>query len=383
MIRIMASGSRLRSCTGLAILWLLAVSVTGQSPSDKSALTEEQAAAAFSQNRFEDAAKLYQQGVKARPQWAEGWGYLAASYFMLNRFAEAREAYRHTTLLTPKNGPSWAYMGLCEFQLKNYRRAFDHLIKGEQLGLGSDASLLSRAHYALALLWETAGQFDMATKEISFLAAAGDKSDPVIEATGLIVLRMPIFPYEIPPTKHDMIMKVGAAGWELNAKQLEDARKLYKDLIADYPREPNLHYAYGMALTVSDQEAAVAELEKELELNPKHVTALIEAAFLYLEMGQIEKSQVLAERAAAVDPKNYAPHNIIGRIMVQTGHADRGIQELETAVKLAPSIASSHFNLAQAYQKAGKSADAAREFAAFRALDHPQEGQSGSSEEHR
>jgi Flp pilus assembly protein TadD len=83
-----------------------------------------------------------------------------------------------------------------------------------------------------------------------------------------------------------------------------------------------------------------------------------------------------------IEPKNYAPHNILGRILVQTGHGDDGIKELETAVKLAPTIASSHFNLAQAYQKAGKSADAAREFAAFKELDQTKEGQDGAREQH-
>lgn len=343
---------------------------------------DQQAAAAYSQNRLDEAVKLYRQAVEQRPDWAEGWGYLAASLYTLNRYAEARDAYHQTAVLTPKNGPSWAYMGFCEYELRDYRDAFDHLMKAKQLGVGNDAHLLSQLHYELALLWDTAGQFDMAMKEISLLANAGDKSPPVIEATGLIVLQMPIFPYEIPAAKHDLVMKTGEAGWQVNAQHLEDARQLYKDLVAQHPREANLHYAYGLTLTVSDQDAAIAELEKALELNPRHVPALIETAFLCLEAGRLDKSERLARRAMEIEPKNYAPHNILGRVLVQTGHADDGIRELETAVKLAPTIASSHFNLAQAYQKAGKSADAAREFAAFRELDQAKEGQDGAREQH-
>ena len=344
--------------------------------------TAQKASEAFSQNRFEDAARLYRQALKSRPNWPEGWGYLAASLYNLERYAEARDAYRRTTVLTPKNGPSWAYMGFCEYELRDYKNAFDHLIKAKQLGIGDDPALISRLHYELALLWDTAGQFDMATKEISFFANAGDKSQPVIEATGLIALRMPVFPYEIPASKHDLVMKTGEAGWQVNAQHLEQARQLYKELVEQNPREPNLHYAYGLTLTVSDQEAATAELEKAIELDPKHVPALIEAAFLSLEGGHLEKSEKLARRAMEIEPKNYAPHNILGRVLLQTGHPEQGIHELETAVRLAPSIASSHFNLAQAYQKAGKSADAAREFAAFRELDHGKEGQNGATEQH-
>jgi len=339
---------------------------------------------AFGQSRFADAAKLYRQAVALRPKWAEGWGYLAAAEFSRERYRAAAEAYRQTTVLTPNNGPSWAYLGFCEYELRDYRHAFNHLMKGRQLGIGNDPDLVSRVHYELAILWDTAGQFETGTKELVALAnaspATGDPNPLVLEATGLNVLRMPVFPYEIPPTKQNLVMKAGEAGWKMNGQQIEDARKLYADLLAAYPKQPNLHYAYGFTLAASDQEAAVTELETELEISPKHVPAMVEAALLCLEMGQLEKSENLARRAMAIEPKNYAPHNLLGRILVQTDHPETGITELEMAVRLAPKIAATHFTLAQAYQKAGKSTAAAREFAAFKKLTPAQEGQDAGAQ---
>jgi Tfp pilus assembly protein PilF len=64
---------------------------------------------------------------------------------------------------------------------------------------------------------------------------------------------------------------------------------------------------------------------------------------------------------------------------MQTGHMDRGIAELETAVRLAPSIPAAHFNLAQAYQKVGKSSAAAKEFAAFEQTNRSQEGKDAAT----
>ncbi len=369
MRRLRGFGTTIAVLTSFVSVFVFAQAAPPLNPTDLS----QRAADAFAQNHFEDAAKLYRQAVKQRPQWAEGWGYLAASLFSLNRYTEARDAYLRTTVLTPKNGPSWAYAGFCEYELRDYPHAFDHLAKAEHLGLGDDVALASKLHYELGLLWDTAGQFEIGTKELAFFASTGDKSPPVIEATGLNVLHMPVFPYEIPAEKRDLITKAGEAGWEMNAHHLEDARKKFEELIAAYPKEPNLHYAYGFVLSVSDQEAAVAELEKELAINPVNVPAMIEAAFLSLEMGHLEKSAKLARRAIAIQPKNYAPHNILGRVLEQTGQAEQGIAELETAVKLAPSVAAAHFNLAQAYQKAGKNVAATREFAAFKELDQKQE----------
>ena len=353
---------------------------TGQATApDKFPDVSQRAAAAFADNRLEDAARLYREAVKLRPDWDEGWGYLAASLFTMNKYAEARDAYRHTTLLTPKNGPSWAYLGFCEYELRNYRQAAEHLIKGQQLGLGDSRPLLSKVHYQLGMLYDTAGQFEIGAKELTFFTKIDDKTPAVIEAIGLNVLRMPVFPYEIPPAKHDLVMQAGVAGWNAYAHHVEDALKSYKELIAAYPNEPNLHYGYGFVLALSDQEAAVAELQKEIEISPGHVPAMIEAAFLCVEMGELEKSEQLARRALALEPKNYAPHNILGRVLMQTGHSEQGIKELETAVRLAPTVSAAHFNLAQAYQKAGRTSDAAREFATFKQLKTGQEGQNAAS----
>ena len=333
-----------------------------------------QAEKAFRENRLDDAAKLYREAVQLRPQWPEGWGYLAAAEYGLEHYRPAAEAYRKTTILTPKNGPSWMYLGFCEYELRDYRNSFAHLMKSRQLGLGNDPDQIAKVRYEVAMLWDTAGQFEMGAKELTPFAQAGDQNPLVIEATGLNVLRLPLFPYEIPPAKHDLVMRAGEAGWKMNGQHIEDARKLYADLLTAYPTEPNLHYAYGFTLAASDQEAAVTELEKELEISPNHVPAMVEASLLCLEMGQLEKSEKLARRAMAIDPRNYAPHNLLGRILVRTNHPEPGITELETAVHLAPKVAATHFSLAQAYQKSGNSAAAAREFAAFKELTPAQEG---------
>ncbi len=360
-----------RNALALVLIWLLTSLAIGQPPA---AATfddiAKRASDAWTANQFADAARLYRQAVRLKPAWAEGWGYLAASLYELKRYPEARDAYRRTTVLTPKNGPSWAFTGLCEYELRDYRHAFDDLSKGEQLGLGPDLSLQARVKYRLALLWNTAGQFDLGLKEIAWFADQNQATPEAIQATGLSVLRMPFFPYEIPANKNDLVMKAGQAGWEMNSHRLEESRKLYETLVAAYPAEPNLHYAYGYLLALLDQEEAVKQFQKELELSPSHVPAIVQAAFLYLKLGQLDQSRELAERAMKLEPRNYAPHNILGRILVEEKQYMRGIQELETAGRLAPGHPGNHFNLAQAYQRVGRKADAAREFAAFEKLNH-------------
>src|SRR5579864_4626242 len=140
-------GRSISRCVAVGLFCVCGLSAFGQvAPNPNPSSVEQQAADAYAQNRFDDAARLYRQALKARPGWAEGWGYLASSLYSLNRYAEARDAYRQTAVLTPKNGPSWAYMGFCEYELRDYRNAFDHLMKAKQLGVGNDVTLFSRLH---------------------------------------------------------------------------------------------------------------------------------------------------------------------------------------------------------------------------------------------
>src|SRR5258708_13856708 len=192
-----------------------------------------QAEAARNANKFEQAASLYRMAVRARPNWTEGWGYLASSLYQLNRFAEARDAYRQTTVLTPKNGPSWAFLGLCEYKLREYRTAFDHLAKSEHLAVGNDRDLAAQVKYHLSILWNTAGQFELGLQEISWFPRQNLGSPEILEAMGLSVLRRAWFPYEIPTEKHEMILLAGAAGFAESSRQIDKARSLYEQLVTE------------------------------------------------------------------------------------------------------------------------------------------------------
>ncbi len=329
----------------------------------------QRAAAALKANQVEDAIKLYRQAVTLRPQWAEGWGYLAAELYSLNRYPEARDAYRHTTILTPKNGPSWAYLGLCEYDMRDYPHAFDHLVKGEKLGLGDDRDLTANVKYHLAILWDTAGQFDRGLLEMQWFAQQNLGSQDIFEGFGLSVLRRPWFPYEIPADKLPIVVAAGEASFAESVHKPEEARKLYEALVAQYGNEPNIHYAYGKFLANLDIDAALNEYQKELKITPAHVPVRIDAAFLCLKAGKLDQGLSYAQEAAKIEPKNPVAHNLTGRILMALDRTTDAVPELALAARLVPQSASFHLDLARAYQKAGDKALAAKEMATFNQLE--------------
>jgi tetratricopeptide (TPR) repeat protein len=324
---------------------------------------------AWKNHQFTDAAKLYRQALNIRPSWPEGWGFLASALYQLERYPEARDAYRQTTILTPKNAPSWAYLGLCEYELRDYQRAFDDLAKAETMGLGEDHDLTAQVKYHMAILWNTAGQFEKGLGEMLFFPSHNLGSPEIIQVIGLSVLRTPIFPYEIPKDKQEEIMLAGEASFAANSQHLDLAQKIYSQLVEKYPNEPNIHFAYGQFLSHTDLDGALKEYEKEIALNPAHAYARIEAAYLYLKMGELERALAHAQEAVKLQPRYPAAHNLLGRVLVELDRTADAISELAEATRLAPENSSFHLNLARAYQKAGETTMAAKEIATFNELE--------------
>jgi tetratricopeptide (TPR) repeat protein len=287
----------------------------------------------------------------------------------LERYPEARDAYRQTTVLTPQNAPSWAYLGLCEYELHHYPKAFASLAKAEQLGLGEDRDLTGQVKYHLAILWNTAGHFDMGLKEIIWFARQNLGSPEIIEVIGLSLLRIPVFPEDLPENQREMVLLAGQASFAANTQSLELAQKYYDQLETTYPNRPNVHYVYGLFISYRDLDAALKEYEKEIEVNPSHSLARVQAAFLYLKLGQQEKALKDAQEAVQLDPHNPAAHNLAGRALMELNRTKEAIPELALATHLAPQSSSFHLNLARAYQKAGDKTLAAKEMATFNQLE--------------
>jgi predicted Zn-dependent protease len=148
-------------------------------------------------------------------------------------------------------------------------------------------------------------------------------------------------------------------------KQPAEAEKYFAELLANYPKTPNVHYLYASFLLASDEEGGLRELQKELELNPKDTEALATVALEYEKRGDADKAIPYAQRAVEADPGFFAAHGVLGRLLANAGEAEKGIKELEIARQEAPDSPQVRFSLAAAYALAGRKADAARERAEF------------------
>ena len=102
-----------------------------------------------------------------------------------------------------------------------------------------------------------------------------------------------------------------------------------------------------------------------------HVDTLMICARLLLVLGEFDEEERLLDRAVKFAPEARDPHFEACRLWLKKGDPARAAKEGELALGLRGDASDRqvHYLLVQAYQAAGRDADAARHAAAVRALD--------------
>jgi tetratricopeptide (TPR) repeat protein len=319
--------------------------------------------------QWEDAIALYAKAVKLRPKYIEGYWYQGTSYYSLDKFAECREKFREVTRLAPKNGAAFAFLGLCEYGLKDYDKSLQHLLQSRIYGVGDTGDLGGVARFHAAVLMTRIEQYEQALETLGEFASEGNDNPRVIEAMGIATLRMPMLPEELPPDRREMVLMAGRGSYQMATRNTAAAGKAFEALVVRYPETPNVHYANGVYLLLEQPDKAIDEFKKELELQPGHPASLMQIAFEYLKRGDAKTALSWARQAVEAAPKDFATHKALGQALLDTDDVQGAIGELQTGITLAPESPGLHFQLAKAYQKAGRLEEATKEREEFTRLD--------------
>jgi predicted Zn-dependent protease len=150
-------------------------------------------------------------------------------------------------------------------------------------------------------------------------------------------------------------------------------------LLAEYGKQPEVHFLVGSLLNfqIKPAEAAV-EFQKELDINPRHIPAMLKLAEIDLESGKLSEAETLARNSVTIETRNPETHLILGRVLLVTGKVKEAALEFEAAERLAPNSSVIHFNLATAYQRLGEKAQAEREIAMYKSITEKEKARAQS-----
>jgi tetratricopeptide (TPR) repeat protein len=128
------------------------------------------------------------------------------------------------------------------------------------------------------------------------------------------------------------------------------------------PRLPTVHSSYGRALLgVGDQDTAIREFRAELEQNVNDFEANLQLGNIRKNEQKFDEASAYLERAHGIRPADITTRKLLGTVRLQTGKTDEAVQLLEEIVKEAPDLVDVHVQLATAYNRLKRKADADRE----------------------
>ena len=364
------------ACGALAaVLCLPAAPARAQAEAGQNFDDIAQRARAALQVRPAEAAKLYQQAVTLKPDWAEGWFDLGASLYDLKRYAESRDAFRKETRLNPRMGPGWAFLGMAEAELNEPDQALADIRQGESLGIKSNHPFdLAVRLKAAELLLKTQGFYE-AMSQLQSLADGTENSPAVVEAMGLCALAVPISGAELTGEQRAVVDLAGKAAWDLASHRPEEAQAEYRQLLERYPNAPGVHYAYAVYLMDTDLEAALREFETEVRHTPSHWPALILMSTLRIRHGTPELAvEPLRQTLQSAPPHDqWLCHAELARAFLDAGDAAAAVNEAQISLRLRPASPQVHYLLARAYRQQGRAEEAQRETREFERLKAEQD----------
>jgi tetratricopeptide (TPR) repeat protein len=359
----------------VAVVSFLALLLTANPATTQGSRTFDQIAreadAARTSDQGQRAIDLYQEGLKLRPSWSEGWWDLGSLFYDQDRFPEAEAAFRHFDAITRKPGPAFAFLGLCEYETQDYEQSLRHFRSWAASGWAGTPELTDVALFHFALLLTRDGRFIEALYLLTTEVQRRGRSPALAEAMGLASLRMKSLPHEYPAQQREMVWLAGNSALyaALPPNDFARADEFANRLIAHYDQTENVHYYVGTLRGFEGKkEDAEKEFRRELEISPQNVAAMLELARIDLEADHLPEAEEFAKRSVDLEPRNPETHHVLGRVLLASNQTENSVRELEAAKRLAPDGATIRGHLAMAYFRVGRKAEAQAEMAAFSEL---------------
>jgi tetratricopeptide (TPR) repeat protein len=222
----------------------------------------------------------------------------------------------------------------------------------------------------LAVLENRNGEFESAMQTLLPGTRSGTIAKEIQIALGMALLRMPLLPDQLDPSKVALAQSAGEIAALLENSKYDQAYPKFQVLLQQYPSVPFLHYAYGTALAaLSQYDEAEIQLRIELQISPGSELPYVSLASLALKRYRLAEALASAQRAVEFAPDSAESHYVLGRAYLELDHHEQAVHEFEQASKLAPGSPEVHFNLAKAYARAKLPEKAEQERAIFARLN--------------
>lgn len=284
---------------------------------EKQALDEGEA------GKTDAAIRDYQRALELQPEWKEGLWNLGMLLYSSDRFAEAKANFQKVVEFAPNVGVAWSLLGLSEYETRDYDDALTHLEKAQILGIKDDEEIARVSSYHLGILWIRAGEFERASELLLAAFGTGVVSPQAKIALGLALLRVPLLPEQLDPSREAMVLAAGEAA----TSGVDEPARLAALLQAN-PDVPYLRFAYGLALAKAGKEKeALEQMFAETKISPDSSVTWIEVSRLALRQGAVDESVRAGQEAVRLSAIDKSAHEMLAQAWEGAGKHEQAAAE--------------------------------------------------------
>ena len=342
----------------------------------------DEAQKALAEQRYDAAARAYEKLRELSPQTAEVHAQLGLVYFQQHAFARAVPSLRQALKLHPGLPKADILLAMCLSELGQFQEALPGLRKGFRQSVDiplrrSSGLQLQRAYTGL--------EQDGKAVEVALELTRVYPNDPeVLYHSGrlfsnyayLITMKLT----RVAPASSWTHQAAGEANESLGL--YGPAIGEYREVLAQDPRRPGIHFRIGRTLLArararaTDEEALAAasraegvrEFEQELALDPTSATAAYELGEIHRRAGDLEEARKLFEAAVEHYPDFEEAQIGLARVLIALGKPEVALPHLRKAISLNPANEVSYYQLSLGYRALGNPAEQEKALAEFQRL---------------
>lgn len=367
------------------IFWCLAGSCILAQQSNAALLQRysEEGEKALAEQRYDEAAKSYEQLRQLAPTTAEVHARLGLIYFQQRNFTQAVPALRQALKLKPALPNTDILLAMSLSELGRYEEA----LTGLQKGFRQSADTTLRRLTGLQLQRAYTGlQRDREAVEVALeLTRLYPDNPEVLYHTGRLFANYAyLTTVKLSSVAPNSVWMHQAAGEAYESQgQLELAIKEYRDVLTLDPNRPGIHFRLGRVLlsrsgTQDSGAEAMKEFEQELQIDPTHANAAYELGEIRRKIGEFDKAREFFALALKHYPDFEEAHIGLGRVLITLEKANLALPHLQKAISLNAQNEVSYYQLAQAHKALGQVAEQQKALAQYRRLQDQKSPQQDS-----
>ncbi len=285
---------------------------------------------------------------------------------------EAERSFRAVLAIEPQMAGAYANLGVIDMRRKRWQPALEMLHKAEHLApqVAGIRLNIGLAYYRQADYRDAVSPFESVVRDAPesvqaryLLGLCYFFTEHYAEAATALE---PIWPQESNQLNYLYVLGIAAN----KAKRPDLEQRALGRLVETGQNSPEFHLLMGKAhLNRGEYDDAISELELAAKAIPKLPFVHFELGLVYMKKQDFEhaKPEFLAD--VAIEPDLAYDYDQLGLIDYLQQQDQDAVKNLQKAVHFDSQLASSHFNLARAYQRQGACSKALTEIDAAGKLD--------------